>query len=163
VNQDVALSVNGRRYELSVEPRKTLADALREDCGLPGTHLGCEHGMCGACTVVLDGEPVRSCLMFAVQCVGAEIGTVEGLGGPDGLHPVQAAFKRHHGLQCGFCTPGFLMLSAAVLEQDPQISDEDLMQALASNICRCTGYQNIVAAVRDAAREARLSAVTDER
>jgi carbon-monoxide dehydrogenase small subunit len=163
VNQDVALSVNGRRYELSVEPRKTLADALREDCGLPGTHLGCEHGMCGACTVVLDGEPVRSCLMFAVQCAGAEIGTVEGLGGPDDLHPVQAAFKRHHGLQCGFCTPGFLMLSAAVLEQDPQISDEDLMQALASNICRCTGYQNIVAAVRDAAREARLSAVTDER
>jgi carbon-monoxide dehydrogenase small subunit len=157
------MSVNGRRYELSVEPRKTLADALREDCGLPGTHLGCEHGVCGACTVVLDGEPVRSCLTFAVQCAEAEIGTVEGLGGPDGLHPVQAAFKRHHGLQCGFCTPGFLMLSAAVLEQDPHISDEELLRALASNICRCTGYQNIVAAVRDAAREARLSAVTDER
>jgi carbon-monoxide dehydrogenase small subunit len=157
------MSVNGRRYELSVEPRKTLADALREDCGLPGTHLGCEHGVCGACTVVLDGEPVRSCLTFAVQCAEAEIGTVEGLGGPDGLHPVQAAFKWHHGLQCGFCTPGFLMLSAAVLEQDPHISDEELLRALASNICRCTGYQNIVAAVRDAAREARLSAVTDER
>jgi carbon-monoxide dehydrogenase small subunit len=160
--QNVALSVNGRRYELSVEPRKTLADALREDCGLPGTHLGCEHGMCGACTVAVDGEPVRSCLMFAVQCAGAEIVTVEGLGGPNGLHPVQAAFKRHHGLQCGFCTPGFVMLSVAVLEQDPHISDDDLMRALASNICRCTGYQNIIAAVRDAAREARLSAVSHE-
>ena len=156
--QDLALSVNGRRYELSVEPRKTLADALREDCGLPGTHLGCEHGMCGACTVALDGEPVRSCLIFAVQCEGSEIGTVEGLAGPDGLHPLQAAFKRHHGVQCGFCTPGFLMLAATVLDRDPQISDEDLMTALASNICRCTGYQNIVAAVRDAARQARLKA-----
>jgi carbon-monoxide dehydrogenase small subunit len=150
------LSVNGRRHELTVEPRKTLADALREDCSLPGTRLGCEHGMCGACTVMLDGEPVRSCLMFAVQCADAEIRTVEGLGEPDRLHPVQAAFKRHHGLQCGFCTPGFLMLAVAVLERDPQISDEDLTTALASNICRCTGYQNIVAAVRDAAREARL-------
>jgi carbon-monoxide dehydrogenase small subunit len=151
VKQDVSLTVNGRRIELAVEPRKTLADALREDCGLPGTHLGCEHGMCGACTVVLDGEPVRSCLLFAVQCVGAEIGTVEGLGGPDDLHPLQAAFKRHRGLQCGFCTAGFLMLTTAVLARDPEISDEDLMTALASNICRCTGYQNIVAAVRDAA------------
>ncbi len=152
MKHDLVLSVNGRRYELSVEPRKTLADALREDCGLPGTHVGCEHGMCGACTVVLDSEPVRACLMFAVQCAGAEIVTVEGLEGPAGLHPVQAAFKRHHGLQCGFCTPGFLTLSAAVLEQDPEISDEELMRALASNICRCTGYQNIIAAVRDAAR-----------
>jgi carbon-monoxide dehydrogenase small subunit len=160
MTKDVVLSVNGRRHELSIEPRKTLADALREDCGLAGTHLGCEHGMCGACTIVLDGDPVRSCLMFAVQCAGAEIVTVEGLGGPDGLHPLQAAFKRHHGLQCGFCTPGFLTLGAAVLDKDPQISDEDLMQALASNICRCTGYQNIIAAVRDAAREGRLSAVT---
>jgi aerobic carbon-monoxide dehydrogenase small subunit len=155
---DVSLAVNGRGYELRVEPRKTLADALREDCGLPGTHLGCEQGMCGACTIVLDGEPVRSCLIFAVQCAGTEIVTVEGLGGPGGLHPVQAAFKRHHGLQCGFCTPGFLTLTAAVLDRDPAISDEDLMQALASNICRCTGYQNIIAAVRDAAREARRGA-----
>jgi carbon-monoxide dehydrogenase small subunit len=155
VRHDVSLSVNGRRYELSVEPRRTLADALREDCGLPGTHVGCEHGMCGACTVVLDGEPVRSCLLFAVQCAGREIGTVEGLGGPDGLHPLQTAFKRHHGLQCGFCTPSFLMLISAVLEREPEISDEDLLIALASNVCRCTGYQNIVAAARDAAREAR--------
>jgi aerobic carbon-monoxide dehydrogenase small subunit len=157
--RDITLSVNGRRYELSVEPRKTLADALREDCGLMGTHLGCEHGMCGACTVALDEEPVRACLIFAVQCEGSEIGTVEGLAGPDGLHAVQEAFKRHHGLQCGFCTPGFLMLTAAVLDRDPRISDEDLMTALASNICRCTGYQNIVAAVRDAALEARRSSV----
>jgi carbon-monoxide dehydrogenase small subunit len=155
VKQKLALSVNGRQYDLSLEPRKTLADALREDCSLPGTHLGCEHGMCGACTVMLDGEPVRSCLVFAVQCAGAEIRTVDGLSGPDGLHPVQAAFKRHHGLQCGFCTPGFLMLIVAVLERDPQITDDDLTTALASNICRCTGYQNIVAAARDAAQEAR--------
>jgi carbon-monoxide dehydrogenase small subunit len=158
VKRDVSLSVNGRQFELSVEPRKTLADALREDCGLPGTHLGCEHGMCGACTVSLDGDPVRSCLLFAVQCEGVEIGTVEGLVGPQGLHPVQVAFKRNRGLQCGFCTPGFLMLTVAVLERDPYVSDEDLMTALASNVCRCTGYQNILAAARDAAREARLSA-----
>ena len=159
MKRDVSLSVNGRRFELAVEPRKTLADALREDCGLPVTHLGCEHGMCGACTVVLDGEPVRSCLLFAVQCEGAEIGTVEGLSGPDGLHPVQVAFKRNRGLQCGFCTAGFLMLTTAVLARDPFISDEDLMTALASNICRCTGYQNILAAARDAAQEARSNAV----
>jgi carbon-monoxide dehydrogenase small subunit len=155
VKQDVSLSVNGRQHAVKVEPRKTLADALREDCRLPGTHVGCEHGMCGACTVVLDGEPVRSCLLFAVQCAGAEIATVEGLAGPEGLHPLQAAFARHHGLQCGFCTAGFLMLATAVLEQDPDISDEDLRTALASNICRCTGYQSIVAAVREAAQEAR--------
>lgn len=152
---DVALSVNGRRFELAVEPRKTLADALREDCGLTGTRLGCEHGMCGACTVVFDGEPVRSCLLFAVQCEGAEVGTVEGLGGSDDLHPLQAAFKRNRGLQCGFCTAGFLMLTTAVLERDPHTSDEDLVTALASNICRCTGYQTILAAARDAAHEAR--------
>jgi aerobic carbon-monoxide dehydrogenase small subunit len=148
----VILSVNGSVYELNAEPRKTLAEAIREDCGLAGTHVGCEHGVCGACTVMLDGQPVRSCLMFAVQCGGAEVVTVEGLAGPDGggLHPLQEAFKRHHGLQCGFCTPGFLMLAVAMLEQDPEISDEDLLTGLASNFCRCTGYQNIVAAVREA-------------
>jgi carbon-monoxide dehydrogenase small subunit len=155
---DVELSVNGRTYELNVEPRKTLADAIREDCGLPGTHLGCEHGVCGTCTVIFDGQPVRSCLLFAVQCAGAKIVTVEGLAGPHGLHPLQAAFKRHHGLQCGFCTPGFLTLGAAVLSQDPDISDDGLLQALSSNLCRCTGYQNIVAAVREAARELRAGA-----
>jgi carbon-monoxide dehydrogenase small subunit len=149
---NISLEINGSRVEGTVEPRLLLADFLRDEVGLTGTHLGCEHGVCGACTVMLDGEPVRSCLMFAVQCSGAEVLTVEGLAGPDGLHPLQDAFKRQHGLQCGFCTPGFLMLAVAVLEQEPDISDEDLLTALASNFCRCTGYQNIVAAVREAAR-----------
>ncbi|HWM08172.1 MAG TPA: (2Fe-2S)-binding protein [Solirubrobacteraceae bacterium] len=150
---EVALTVNGEPYRLSVEARATLADSLRENLGLHGTHLGCEHGVCGACTVMVDGSPVRSCLVFAVQCDGAEVRTVEGLAGPDGLHPLQAAFKRHHGLQCGFCTPGFLMLAAAVLEREPEISDDDLLEALSANLCRCTGYQNIVTAVREAAGE----------
>jgi carbon-monoxide dehydrogenase small subunit len=134
-----------------VEPRRTLADALREDCGLTGTHLGCEHGVCGACTVLVDGEPVRSCLMFAVQAEGAAIRTVEGLANGDELHPLQRAFWDHHGLQCGFCTPGFLMLAAGVLEKQPTIGDEELRHVLASNLCRCTGYQNIIKAVRAAA------------
>jgi carbon-monoxide dehydrogenase small subunit len=150
---DITLTVNGAPQRLSVEARATLADALREDLGLHGTHLGCEHGVCGACTVQLDGAPVRSCLVFAVQCDGAEVRTVEGLAGPDGLHPLQAAFKRHHGLQCGFCTPGFLMVAAAVLEREPDISDDDLLEARSSNLGRCTGYQNIVAAAREAAEE----------
>ncbi|HET8758756.1 MAG TPA: (2Fe-2S)-binding protein [Solirubrobacteraceae bacterium] len=150
---DVTLTVNGETHRLAVEARATLADTLREDLGLHGTHLGCEHGVCGACTVAVDGAPVRACLIFAVQCDGAAVRTVEGLAGPDALHPLQAAFKRHHGLQCGFCTPGFLMLAATVLEREPDISDEDLMEALASNLCRCTGYQNIVTAVREAADE----------
>ena len=144
------LEANGETFDVAVEPRKTLADALREDCGLTGTHLGCEHGVCGACTVLLDGEPVRSCLLFAVQCSGREIRTVEGLADGDRLHPLQQAFWDHHGLQCGFCTPGFLMLAAAVLEQDPGISDADLREALSSNLCRCTGYQNIITAVKAA-------------
>ena len=141
--------VNGDEYRISTEPRRTLADALREDCGLTGTHLGCEHGVCGACTVLLDGEPVRSCLLFAVQAQDAEIRTVEGLAAADGtLHPLQEAFWRHHGLQCGFCTPGFLMLSAGLLETSPDISDDELREALSSNLCRCTGYQTIVESVR---------------
>lgn len=147
---DLVLDVNGRSYEVRVEPRRTLADALRDDCGLTGTHLGCEHGVCGACTVLLDGEPVRSCLLFAVQCSGREIRTVEGLADGDRLHPLQQAFWDHHGLQCGFCTPGFLMLAAAVLEQNPGIGDDDLREALSSNLCRCTGYQNIITAVQAA-------------
>ena len=145
----VVLRVNGAHYRIATEPRRTLADALREECGLTGTHLGCEHGVCGACTVLLDGEPVRSCLMFAVQAQDAEIRTVEGLADADGtLHPLQEAFWRHHGLQCGFCTPGFLMLSAGVLETRPDIGDEELREALSSNLCRCTGYQTIVEAVQ---------------
>ena len=151
----VTLEVNGSQYQVEVEPRRTLADALRDDCGLTGTHLGCEHGVCGACTVLVDGRPVRSCLMFAVQAEGVAIRTVEGLADGDALHPLQQAFWQHHGLQCGFCTPGFLMLAAGVLEADPEIDDEALRDTLASNLCRCTGYQNIVKAVRAAAAEMR--------
>ena len=147
---ELTLNVNGEPYEAAVEPRKTLADTLREDCGLTGTHLGCEHGVCGACTVLVDGEPVRSCLMFAVQCSDVEIRTVEGLADGDRLHPIQQAFWDHHGLQCGFCTPGFLMLATAVLESQPDIGDVELREALASNLCRCTGYQNIITAVQAA-------------
>jgi carbon-monoxide dehydrogenase small subunit len=145
---DLTLNVNGRDYAVLVEPRRTLADAIRDDCGQTGTHLGCEHGVCGACTVIVDGEPVRSCLMFAVQAAGKPIRTVEGLATGEELHPLQRAFIEHHGLQCGFCTPGFLMLVIGVLDREPDISDEDLMDVLASNLCRCTGYQNIVKAVR---------------
>ena len=151
------LSVNGRQYAMRVPARRSLADALREDCGLTGTHLGCEHGVCGACTVLVDGKPVRSCLMFAVQAQGREVRTVEGLAEltdtGEKLHPLQQAFWEHHGLQCGFCTPGFLMLAAGVLEAEPHISDEELKHVLSSNLCRCTGYQNIVKAVRAAAAE----------
>ena len=145
--------VNGRPFETDVEPRRLLADVLREDAQLPGTHLGCEHGVCGACTVLVDGEPVRSCLMLAVQADGAEITTVEGLAeNGDGLHPLQDAFRDHHALQCGFCTPGFLLTSLHLLRERPDIEDEmEIRNALAGNLCRCTGYSNIVDAVRDAA------------
>jgi aerobic carbon-monoxide dehydrogenase small subunit len=152
---DLTLNVNGRDHVIRVEPRRTLADAIRDDCGQTGTHLGCEHGVCGACTVIVDGEPVRSCLMFAVQAAGKRIRTVEGLATGEDLHPLQRAFVEHHGLQCGFCTPGFLMLVIGVLEREPEIGDEDLMDVLASNLCRCTGYQNIVKAVRAYAAETR--------
>jgi carbon-monoxide dehydrogenase small subunit len=151
----VTLAINGRDYSVRVEPRKTLADAIREECGLTGTHTGCEHGVCGACTVLLDGEPVRACLMFAVQAAGRKIRTVEGLAEGGKLHPLQRAFIEHHGLQCGFCTPGFLMLAVGTLERDPGIGDEALLEVLSSNLCRCTGYQNIVKAVRAAAGEMR--------
>jgi aerobic-type carbon monoxide dehydrogenase small subunit (CoxS/CutS family) len=150
---DVTLTINGRNHAIRVEPRKTLVDAIRDDCGQTGTHIGCEHGVCGTCTVILDGEAVRSCLMFAVQAQGKPIRTVEGLGTPDKLHPLQQAFITHHGLQCGFCTPGFLMLAANALEQNPDIGDEELLDVLASNLCRCTGYQNIIKAVRAARDE----------
>jgi len=151
----VTLKVNGKPHRIEVEPRRSLADALRDNCGLTGTHLGCEHGVCGACTVLHDGDPVRSCLMFAVQAEGAEIRTVEDLADGDKLHPLQEAFWEHHGLQCGFCTPGFLMLAAGALAEKPDMNDDELRHMLSSNLCRCTGYQNIVKAVRAAAKEMR--------
>ena len=161
----ITVNINRREYAIAVEPRRTLADAIREDCGQTGTHIGCEHGVCGACTVIVDDEPMRSCLMFAVQADGKKIRTVEGLADGDRLHPMQQAFMDHHALQCGFCTPGFLMLAVGVLERDPNISDEDLLDVLASNLCRCTGYQNIIKAVRAAAKEIakRMSAVAHVR
>ncbi len=137
-----------------------LVDAIREDCGKTGTHIGCEHGVCGTCTVIVDGEAVRSCLMFAVQAQGEPIRTVEGLADGDELHPLQRAFIDNHGLQCGYCTPGFLMLAASVLEKNPHIGDEELIDVLAANLCRCTGYQNIVKAVRAAAAEMRGATAT---
>ena len=140
---------------ISVESRRTLADAIREECGQTGTHIGCEHGVCGACTVIVDGEPVRSCLMFAMQAEGKPIRTVEGLAQGDEMHPMQRAFMEHHGLQCGFCTPGFLMLAVGVLEREPDISDEDSDRRAVFESCRCTGYQNIIKAVRAAAAEMR--------
>ena len=147
----ITLNINGEAHRIAVEPRRTLVDAIREDCGKTGTHIGCEHGVCGACTILVDGEPVRSCLMFALQADGKAIRTVEGLADGDNLHPMQQAFMDHHALQCGFCTPGFLMLAVGVLEREPQIGDEALLDVLSSNLCRCTGYQNIIKAVRAAA------------
>jgi carbon-monoxide dehydrogenase small subunit len=152
---NIALVINGRTYTLQLEPRRTPLDAIREECGLTGTHMGCEHGVCGACTVLFDGDPVRACLMFAVQAQGSSLRTVEGLADGETLHPLQRAFMAHHGLQCGFCTPGFLMLVIGVLEREPDISDDMLLEVLASNLCRCTGYQGIVAAVRAALAELR--------
>jgi len=150
----VNFSVNGRREHLDVEPRRTLADALRDDLGLTGTHLGCEHGVCGACTILLDGEPARACLMLAVQADGCSLTTVEGLAGDDGqLHPLQKAFSRCHGLQCGFCTPGFLISALHLLSENPSPSREEIRAELSGNICRCTGYAGIVDAVRSAASE----------
>jgi carbon-monoxide dehydrogenase small subunit len=146
----VSFTVNGHRERIDVEPRRTLADALRDDLGLTGTHLGCEQGVCGACTVLLDGEPVRSCLMLAVQADGSSLTTVEGLAG-DGLHPLQQAFADCHGLQCGFCTPGFLISALHLLTENPDPSREEIRAGLSGNICRCTGYVGIVDAVRQAA------------
>lgn len=148
----VQVSVNGQRTEATVEPRLTLADYLREKCGLTGTHLGCEHGACGACTVLLDGQAVRSCLIFAVQADGTEVTTVEGIASPDGeLSPVQSALKECHGLQCGFCTPGFVTSITALLRDNPHPTDEEIREGLSGNFCRCTGYQGIINAVHRAA------------
>ena len=148
----VRMTVNGAAREATVEPRRTLADLLREDLHLTGTHLGCEHGVCGACTVLVDGAAVRSCLMFAVQAEGAEVTTIEGIASVDGeLSPVQQAFKDCHGLQCGFCTPGFVVSVTAFLRDNPSPTDDEIREGLSGNLCRCTGYQGIVAAVRQAA------------
>jgi carbon-monoxide dehydrogenase small subunit len=149
---EVNVAVNGESRTATVEARKTLADLLREDFGLTGTHLGCEHGVCGACTVVVDGRAVRSCLMFAVQVDGSEVTTVEGLAGSDGtLNPVQEAFREEHGLQCGFCTPGFVVSVTAFLADHPDPTDEEIRVGLSGNLCRCTGYQGILRATRRAA------------
>jgi carbon-monoxide dehydrogenase small subunit len=149
----IGFTVNGSLVRVTVEPRRTLADVLRDQCGLTGTHLGCEHGVCGACTVIVDGAPIRSCLMFAIQADGATIRTVEGLADGDTLSPLQQAFWDYHGLQCGFCTPGFLMLATWLLEQPGRIDAAQLRDVLSSNLCRCTGYTNIVKAVTAAAKE----------
>ena len=149
----VHFTVNGERVALDVEPRVTLADALREELGLTGTHLGCEHGVCGACTVLVDGEPVRSCLMFAVQAEDASVRTVEGLAdGDGGLHPLQEAFADHHGLQCGFCTAGMLMTAVYLLDTHPGADRDTIRAEMSGNICRCTGYGGIVDAIQAAGR-----------
>jgi len=148
----IRVTVNGRVYERTVEVRKTLADFLRDDLDLTGTHLGCEHGVCGACTIVLDGAAVRSCLLFAAQVHGLEIQTVEGLADGDRLNPLQEAFREHHGLQCGFCTPGFLMTLTCFLRETPDPTEAQVREAISGNLCRCTGYKNIVTAALAAAR-----------
>ncbi|MBC7633664.1 (2Fe-2S)-binding protein [Aeromicrobium sp.] len=147
----VTLTVNGREHELVLESRQSLADTLRQDLGLTGTHLGCEHGICGACTVLLDGEPVRSCLVFGVQADGREVRTVENLADGDELNDLQQAFSRHHGLQCGFCTPGFLMLAEAYLSTEPTGQREEVREVVSANLCRCTGYEGIVDAICEVA------------
>ncbi len=148
---EVRVRVNGVEYVRTAEVRKTLADFIREDIGLTGTHLGCEHGVCGACTILLGDQPVRSCLMFAVQAEGAEITTVEALGTPEALNPLQQAFMDHHALQCGFCTPGFLMSATVLLRENPRPTEAQIREYLSGHLCRCTGYQNIVEAVLAAA------------
>ena len=150
--RSIALVVNGVRHEVEVETRLTLADCLRHRLGLTGTHLGCEHGVCGACTVLVDGQAVRSCLMLAVQAERAEVTTVEGIAGADGtLHPLQEAFRDRHGLQCGFCTPGMLMTLLEFLDENPAPTEAEVREAISGNLCRCTGYQGIVAAALEAA------------
>ena len=156
----VDITVNGQARQAFVEPRKTLADTLREDFGLTGTHLGCEHGVCGACTVMVNGEAIRSCLMLAVQARGAQVVTIEGLEQDGQMHPVQAAFRESHSFQCGFCTPGFVMSTVAFLEEEPSPSEAEIRAALSGNICRCTGYQSIVEGVQLAAEKLAGAAAT---
>jgi aerobic carbon-monoxide dehydrogenase small subunit len=154
--REIALRVNGVVSKVMVEPRTTLADALRDGLGLHGTHLGCEQGVCGSCTVLLDGAPVRSCLLFALQCEDKSVTTIEGLADGDSLHPLQRAFIDNSGLQCGFCTPGFIMLAAGALDQDPDLDEDELVELLSSNLCRCTGYRNILDAVKQGAEDMRV-------
>ena len=159
-SHQIRVRVNGRTHELTVESRRTLADMLRHDLGYTGTHLGCEHGICGACTVLVDGAPVRSCLMFGVQADGSEVATVEGLASGEELSDLQQAFSDHHGLQCGFCTPGFLMLAQAYLSEPAaagELTEAEVREVVASNLCRCTGYQGIVEAVLATARTRQAS------
>lgn len=156
--QQVRLNVNGRTYDLTLPVRRTLADTLRDDLGLTGTHLGCEHGVCGACTILLDGRAVRSCLLLAVQAEEHEVRTVEALGNGESLHPLQEAFWDAHGLQCGFCTPGFLMTILAFLEETPKPTEDEIREAIAGNLCRCTGYVNIIKAVKLAAERMNVEA-----
>jgi carbon-monoxide dehydrogenase small subunit len=148
---NLQLEVNGVAVSVEVEPRDSLLDVLRHRLGLTGTHAGCEHGACGACTVLLDGRTVRSCLLLAAQCAGAVVTTIEGVGSPDDLHPVMAAFRRHHGLQCGFCTPGMVLTAIELLGEHPRPTEAEVRTGLGGNLCRCTGYAGIVAAVLDAA------------
>ena len=156
--QAVTVTVNGEEHTALAEPRMLLSDFLRHECGLTGTHVGCEQGVCGACTVRLEGAIVRSCLTFAVAVNGASIDTVEGMAGPEGLHPIQQAFQEEHGLQCGFCTPGFLLTVQDLLEKNPDPNDDEIREHLSGNVCRCTGYQGIIAAVRTAGRKLRDNA-----
>ena len=157
IERAIRVTVNGRTYDKTVEVRKTLADFLRDDLDLTGTHLGCEHGVCGACTIVMDGAAVRSCLIFAAQAHGRELQTVEGLADGERLNPLQEAFREHHGLQCGFCTPGFLMTLTCFLRETPDPSEAEVREAISGNLCRCTGYKNIVAAALAAARSTATS------
>ena len=154
-NEHIAVTVNGRQYERQVEPRRLLCDFIREDLRLTGTHVGCEHGICGTCTVLMNGRTARSCLTFAVQAHGSEITTVESLGTPTDMHPLQEAFWEHHGLQCGFCTPAMLLTAKELLDANPSPSREEIQEAISSNLCRCTGYQTIVEAVETAAARIR--------
>ncbi len=151
----ITVTVNGTRYERAVEPRLLLSDFLRHDLGLTGTHVGCEHGVCGACTILLDDEPVRSCLIFAVQANNRRVTTVEALGTPDNLHPIQEAFHDSHAVQCGFCTPGILMSLVPFLQENPDPTEQEIREAISGNLCRCTGYQHIVDAVKLAAERMR--------
>ena len=144
----ISLSINGQTYQREVEPRLLLTDFIRHEIGLTGTHVGCEHGVCGACTILFDGQPIRACLMLAVQAHGHDLLTVEGLGTPENMHPLQRAFHEAHALQCGYCTPGFLMTLKPFVEQNPNPTEAEIRYAMSGNLCRCTGYQHIVQAVQ---------------